>query len=333
MTPLVSICMPCYNGSRCLDAAIESVLAQTWAHLELIVVDDGSTDDSLEIARRYEARGVRVMSQPNAGQSAAANAALRSARGEFVKFFDADDLMSPDMVERQVRALTRHPRCLAYSEWARFCTDPAEAVFKPRPGWHDASPVDWLVETWADGEPMMQCGQFLIPRPLLDQVGGWDERLSLINDFEFFSRLVLASDGIVLTPGARLFYRSNVPGSLSAQRSPQAWRSAALSLQLGTDALLSREDSPRTRTAAAAILQGLVYSLYPNLPRVVTAIECRIAELGGSPLRAQGGKGFRAASRVLGWKAARWLQILAGKHPWPVRADIQPNSRPAGADA
>lgn len=325
MAPLVSICIPCYNAQTWIAAAVESALAQTWQPLEIIVVDDGSTDDSARVVHQFTNRGVRVLSQPNAGQSAAANAALRLARGDLIKFFDADDLLSPDMVERQVRSLAGCSQHLAYSEWARFQTDPAKAVFRIRPSWHDAPPVEWLVETWADGGPMMQCGQFLIPRALLDQVGGWDERLSLINDFEFFTRLILASEGIVFTPGARLFYRSNVSGSLSAQRSAVAWRSAALSLRLGTDYLLRAEDSVGTRRAAGNILQGLVYSMYPNMPVLTAELERRIAELGGSPLRAQGGKGFQFASRVLGWKTARWLQILAGKHPWPVRS-----ARPSG---
>jgi len=318
--PLVSICIPAFNAARWLPAALESALAQTYPHCELIVVDDGSTDDTLAVARGFESRGVRVVHQANAGQCAAANHALRLARGDYVKFFDADDLLSPEMIARQVAALRERPGCLAYGEWARFHTDPAEARFVPRAGWHDAAPADWLVEIWSDGEPMMQCALFLLPRPLLDACGGWDERLSLINDFEFFARLVAASAGIVFTPGARLFYRSGLPGSLSGRKSARAWQSAFLSTTLGTDHLLRLEDSPRTRRAAATMLQGLVHAMYPSMPDLVRDLETRTATLGGSPLRPQGGKMFLLLSRLLGWKTARRLQVLAGKWPQPVRA-------------
>jgi len=316
--PLVSIIIPCYNAARWLAASLESALEQTWPHREIIVVDDGSTDGSLGVARGFESRGVRVVTQSNAGQCAACNHGLRLAKGGFIKFLDADDLLSPESVALQVAALAAKPGCLAYGEWARFHADPAEAAFTPRPGWHDAAPADWLVEIWAEAQPMMQCAQFLIPRELLERTGGWDERLSLINDFEFFARLVTASRGIAFTPGARLFYRSGLPGSLSRSRSARAWESAFLSTILGTGHLLALEDSPRTRRAATAILQGLIHDMYPNMPALVARLETRVAELGGSTLQPLGGKGFQLARRLLGWKAARWLQFLAGRYPRPL---------------
>jgi glycosyltransferase involved in cell wall biosynthesis len=312
---LVTVCIPCYNAGPWLAPAIESALAQTHPAVEIIVINDGSTDDSLAVAQGYAARGVRVVTQSNAGQCAAANHGLRLARGEYVKFFDADDLLSPNMLALQVVALRDRPESLAYAEWARFHTDPREADFVMRPGWHDAAPVDWLVEVWQEAQPMMQCAQFLIPRGLLDRAGGWDERLSLINDFEFFARLITASTGVAFTPGARLYYRSGLPGSLSQSRSARAWQSAFLSTTLGTAHLLAREDSPRTRRVAATMLQGLIYEMYPNMPSLVAQLEARVAELGGTPLSPQGGRGFHFARRLLGWKTARRLQRWTGKYP------------------
>lgn len=316
--PLVSIIIPCHNAARWLAQTLESALAQTWAHKEIILIDDGSTDGSLEIARRFEPRGVLVHSQPNSGQCAACNQGLRLAKGSFIKFFDADDLLSPNHLALQVAALVGRPGCLAYGEWARFHTLPTEALFTPRPGWHDSGPIDWLVEIWTDAQPMMQCAQFLIPRELLERAGGWDERLSLINDFEFFTRLTLASRGIVFTRDARLYYRSGQPGTLSRQRSATAWHSAYLSSTLAVSQLLSAEDSARTRRVGAAILQNLVYDMYPNMPRLVAELERRIADLGGSDLKPLGGGGFRLMRGFTGWKFARWIQYWAGKYPGPL---------------
>lgn len=318
MNPKVSVIIPCYNAERWLAASLDSAFAQTWSNLEVILVDDGSKDNSLAVARGYESRGLRIVSQTNQGQCVACNHGLRLAQGDYIKFFDADDLLSPDSVALQVAALSARPGSVAYGEWARFRTDPAEAVFTPRPGWHDAAPIDWLVEIWSDAQPMMQCAQFLLPRELLVRVGGWDERLSLINDFEFFSRLVLGSTGVVFTPGARLYYRSGLAGSLSGSRSRRAWESAFLSLTLGTDHLLRAESSPRTRRVAAVILQNLAYEMYPNLPKLVRDLESRATALGGSSVAPQGGRGFNLMRRFLGWKAARWLQLWSGKYPRPI---------------
>lgn len=313
--PLVSIVTPCYNAAPWLAAALDSALAQTYRPLEIIAVDDGSTDATPAILTDYASRHpdtLRVLTQPNRGQCAAANAGLAVSKGHYIKFFDADDLLSPDAVATQISALACKPRHLAYGTWGRFRTKPEETKFTPHPGWHDSdSPLDWLCETWGDTEPMYQCALWLIPRPLIDAAGGWDERLSLINDFEFFTRLVLASAGIVHTPAARLHYRSGLPGSLSGQKSRRAWESAVLSTRLGTGNVLARENTPRTRRLSANLLQQLVFSLYPAHPDLHRPLLDEIAALGGSDLHPGGGRTFRLLARTLGWRFALHVRRLA----------------------
>ncbi len=319
MSPLVSIITPCHNAARWLESSLRSSLDQTWPNLEVILVDDGSTDDSVQIARGLESSGrLTIVTQPKSGQCAACNHGLRVARGDYVKFFDADDLLSPRAVEIQVSHLRERPDCLGYAEWARFTDRPEDARFEPRVEWQDGAPVDWLVRSWSGGAGMMQCGQFLIPRPLLASAGGWNEELGLINDLEFFTRLIVASRGVVFTPGARLYYRSGIPGSLSGSRSAAAWRSAWRSAMLAADHLLGAEDSARTRRAAATTLASVLYAMYPNCPDLCRSLEARVAGLGGTDLRPSGGRAFRLASRIIGWKPARWVQVANGKYPRPL---------------
>lgn len=314
MTSLVSIVIPCFNAARWLPAALDSALAQSYRPLEIIAVNDGSTDTTSAILADYQARHpdiFRILTQPNCGQCVAVNAGLAESTGCYIKYFDADDLLSPNAVAVQVAALAGRPRHLAYGAWGRFFVDPAETKFDPRPGWHDSnSPLDWICETWADTEPMYQCGLWLIPRALLDQVGGWDERLSLINDFEFFPRLVLASNGIVHTPAARLYYRSGLPGNLSGQKTRRAWESAVLSTRLATGLVRQREDSARTRRLTANLLQQLVYSLHPDHPDLVTGLLTEIRTLGGASVLPGGGRTFQLLARILGWRAALGLRRL-----------------------
>ncbi len=313
--PLVSLIIPCRNAETWLVATLESVLAQTWSHREIIVVNDGSRDDSLAVAQRFTSRGVTVVDLPNRGASAARNHGLRLARGELIKFLDADDLLAPESLSVQVAALAGRSDRLAFGPWARFHDDPAQAVFTPHPGWHDSAGAAWIKETWRDTEPMYQCGMFLIPRPLLERCGGWNEQLSLIDDFEFFTRLVLGSAGLVFTPEARLYYRSGLPGSLSDHKSRRAWESAVLSTRLAADELIAAEDTAETRRLSANMLQKLVYSFYPEHADLRNQLETQIARLGGSDLPPGGGTGFRTLARLTGWRFAARLRYRLGRRP------------------
>ncbi|WP_420457536.1 glycosyltransferase family 2 protein [Rubrivirga sp.] len=309
---LVSVLIPAYNAERYVGEAIESVLSQTYPHVEIIVVNDGSTDGTREVLGPYEAQGVRVIDQPNAGQCAAANRAFSESNGELVKFFDADDVLAPDHVARQVERLGDRRDAVAVGEWARFYgDDPETAVFEPLPMYRNADPVDWLTTEWTGARPMMQCALWLIPREVLGRSGLWDRRLSLINDFEFFSRVLLSASEVLYTPGARLFYRSGLGASLSGRKSRPARESQALSLLLGTQHLLDAEDSPKTRRACAHVLQDFVYDVYPQHPDLRARVHQRVAELGGSDLPPDGPPGFQRLRRFVGWRLARRVERAA----------------------
>lgn len=309
--PLVSVCMPCYNAERYLLAALESVLAQSWRPIEIIAVNDGSTDRTGEILDSCRNRGVQVIHQENKGQCAAANRALSAATGQLIKFFDADDLLAPDMIRLQVESLSGRSDAVAMGEWARFYSKTSEAEFKPLPMYRNAKPAEWLAAEWSGGEPMMQCALWLIPRDVLERAGGWDERLSLINDFEFFTRVLLTAREIIFAPNAKVYYRSGVLGSLSGQRSRRAVESQFLSLMLGTCHLLKAENSVRTRRACANILQTFEYEHYPRYPDLRAQVRERVAELGGADIKPAGPPGFHKARAWLGWKAARYVQRAA----------------------
>ena len=113
---LVSILIPCFNAEKWVAQAIESALAQTWSEKEVIVVDDGSTDNSLEIIRRFDGR-IRWESGPNRGGGAARNRLLELASGEWLQYLDADDFLLPQKLERQIEFARLHP--IATSSTAR----------------------------------------------------------------------------------------------------------------------------------------------------------------------------------------------------------------------
>ncbi len=143
---LISICIPCHNAADYVPAALDSVLAQTWKNFEIIVVDDGSTDGSAEVLAQYAVEGIQVISERCGNAAKARNRALREARGDYIKFFDADDLMSPEMLERQMARLNGRHNAVASSEWGRFYSDDLNSFSSnPEEVWKDMDAGDWFV--------------------------------------------------------------------------------------------------------------------------------------------------------------------------------------------
>ena len=134
-----------------------STLGQTWRHREIIVVDDGSTDETLAVVRQFESNEVRVVTQPNQGATAARNKAFSLSRGDYIQWLDADDLLSPDKVAHQMQAAgqTGDGRTLFSSPWASFRYRPAKGKIIPTPLWADLAPTEWLTRKW-EGNLHMQ---------------------------------------------------------------------------------------------------------------------------------------------------------------------------------
>jgi len=276
VTALVSIVIPCYNAEAWIAQAIESSLAQTWPQKEVIVVNDGSRDGSVAVARTFEGAGVRVIDQPNRGASAARNAGLDAARGEFLQYLDADDLLAPDKIERQMRAAAESgPGVLFSGTWGRFYGQPAAATFPPQPLCLDAGP--------------------------------WDEHRDPDDDGEYFARVLLASRGVRFCREAVSYYRSGLTGSLSDTGSDRAWSAVYRSHGLTAERLRRAEDSPRTRHASATMFQRFIYESYPWAAECRRQAAAQVAALGGSGLEPEGGLKFQLARRFLGWRLARRL--------------------------
>ena len=308
---LVSVCVPCHNAGPWLAATLEALLAQTWRELEIIVVDDGSDDGSGALLDGYRERGVTVVHQTAGGAARARNTALALARGTVVKFFDADDLLSPDLIERQLVALGGREDGVASCGWGRFRrADGSDLQRNPEPVWCSLPSDDWLVQAWRWARPMMQPGLFLMPRALLERCGGWDERLSLIDDFEFYSRVLCAAREVRFTPEAVVAYRSALPGSLSSRKDRRAMESAQLSLRLGTGHLLARRTDATARRSCANMLQNFVHEAWadPGCRDLAAALEPEIARLGGSDLPLPGGPRLQRLGRLIGWRRAVGLQ-------------------------
>ena len=312
--PTISVLIPAHNAAAFIEQTLDSVVQQSLRPFEIVVVDDGSTDETARIVNRYVlSHGVRLVTQENSGQSAARNRALALASGEYIKFLDADDVLAPDALRLQVDRLRGRSNCIAASDWARFYDTVHSARFVPEPVWLDLDPVAWLVTSWDSGGGMSQCGMFLIPRRLLALAGGWNESLSFMEDFEFFTRVLLTCQEVLFTPGATLFYRSGLPNSVSGRRSREAAESALEAVTLSTQRLLREHDSSSTRHACATVLQAFVHNNFPDHPDLLARAKAEAVRLGGSSRAPDGSLGFHVLRRMIGWRAARRVELFAAK--------------------
>jgi glycosyltransferase involved in cell wall biosynthesis len=311
--PLVSILIPTFNSEHFIGETLESALNQTWSNIEVVVVNDGSTDQTAREIERCSSSKVIVVHQRNRGQTAALNVCLARARGQFIQYLDADDLISSDKIERQLHRLIGQPGCIASAEWGRFYSDPKDTKFLPEEVSQDLSPLDWLALSRRDGLGMMFPALWLLPRCIVEAVGGWREDLSLNNDAEYFTRVLLHANRVLFCPGAKCYYRSGVAGSLSGRKSSAAWQSQFAVNELCQQYVLARENSERMRRGFALSWQHLAHASYPYNRTLAERALAQARALHPARIWPDGGTTFRILSRVLGWRLARRLQVASGR--------------------
>ena len=205
--PPVSVVVPCYNAAKFLPDAIASVRAQDYAPIEIIVVDDGSTDDTPQVAAALGA-GIRYLRQDNAGPASARNHGLHEARGEFIGFADADDQWPEGKLELQVGRLLAEPSLDVVTGRIRYIELPG------------AKKLDLPFEGPDNTVAHIHLGAGLFRRRVFEKVGLLDETLRISEDFDWFIRAREAGLRIVVLHEVTLLYRlheSNMTRELSAR--------------------------------------------------------------------------------------------------------------------
>jgi glycosyltransferase involved in cell wall biosynthesis len=314
MNCTVSILIPACNAERWIGSAIQSGLDQSWPKIEVIVVEDGSTDQTLAVAKRYESARVKVMRQDHRGAAAARNTALREAQGDFLQYLDADDFLSADKIQEQVTLLRENPDHLSVSSSVYFFDgkDP-DSGLEERSGAVDTDdPVKWLIEFLGPDGPFgtVPCGAWLTPRSVAERAGPWDVSVrSPDDDGEYFARVVLASHGIRASNAGRYYYRKFVQGgSYSSTYSEVLLQGRLHSLNCKADHLLARTTDPRAYRALANRYLDLAFGAYPSFPKLTDQALRKAHEMGDTDYRPRFGtwKG-ELLRHLVGWKAAKRL--------------------------
>lgn len=311
MRSLVSILIPAFNAERWIGDTIRSVLAQTWEPKEIIIVDDGSTDQTLLIARQFQSASVCVVTQENQGAPAARNKALSLSQGDYIQWLDADDLMAPDKIAGQMEMLMQggSRRTLASCAFGQFMYRPNRARFTPTVLWCDLSPTEFLLRKLEQRRFMVNSA-WLVSRELTAAAGPWDVRLHYDDDGEYFCRVLLASDAVRFLSEARVYYRSVGTTSVSyIGTSNSKLESLWLSMQLHIRYLRSLEDSERTRASCIRYLQNYLIEFYPRRLDIVEQMNQTARNLGG-----------QLEGPHLPWKYS-WMKALLG-WGWTKRAQL-----------
>jgi len=211
-SPRVSVIIPTYNRSWCLSAAIDSILSQTFQNMELIVVDDGSTDETPALLSRYGSR-LRCLRQTNQGVSAARNNGIQAASGALIAFLDSDDTWQPEKLARQVAFFNRQPAakiCQTEETWIR-------RGVRVNPKRRHRKPSGWIFEA-SLALCLVSPSAVMMRRELLEEIGGFDESLPACEDYDLWLRISLRhpihliDDALVVKRGGHEDQLSGAPG-------------------------------------------------------------------------------------------------------------------------
>lgn len=216
--PLVSVIIPTYNSAAYLPSALDTVLAQNYPNTEIIVIDDGSTDNTTDVLRPYQAK-IRTVTQKNAGSAAARNRGIAEAAGALIVFLDADDLLLPGKLHAQAaRFMADDAPDMVHSGWL-LIDEAGQQIGEKRP-WRDAPVLD--VESWLRVKPV-KLGAIMVQRSWLQKVGGFDPALRQSQDSDLLLRLALAGCRAVWHRAPTLAYRV-YPTSTIRRNAPAQYR-------------------------------------------------------------------------------------------------------------
>jgi glycosyltransferase involved in cell wall biosynthesis len=307
MSLLVSILIPAFNAERWLEETIQSACAQTYQRREIIIVDDGSTDGTVAIARRFCSNSVKVLSQKNQGASKTRNTAFAHAQGDYIQWLDADDLLAPDKIERQISAALAggDKTVLLSSAWGHFYHRVETASVRPTALWRDLTPREWLSLKMGRNLHMPNF-TWLVSRELTNAAGPWDPRLTLDDDGEYFCRILLASSSVKFVEGAKGFYRRSSRLSQSQiSTSDRKLRSQLLSMKLHINYLTSLEQGEGLRDICLQFLQRWSIHFYPERMDLVRELQEYARQVGGELPTPELPRKYRLIQALFGWSTAK----------------------------
>lgn len=305
---IVSIIIPLHNAEAYILETLKSCFEQIYTNIEVIVVENGSSDNSWEFLNTIADTRLQCYQIDIANASAARNFGYKKATGDYIMFLDADDIVSKTKIDKQLRVLENlEEGWIASCAWGKFTNSIEQACFIQQDTWRIKDPVQWCITSW-NGGGMMIPGCWLIPKPIIEKAGLWNETLTLHDDGEFMCRVLLASQGNVFVENAWVYYRQ-VSNSLS--RKNQSYKAAKSTLDVCESYrkhVLPLEDSPIVRQALAYNYRRFMYEFHPKHKDLLDLAKQSIQTLGVKNTPLIGGENFKKLSKIVGFYNALSLR-------------------------
>lgn len=203
--PKVSVIIPTYNYGKHIRKAIDSVLAQTYQDIEIIVVDDGSTDDTRKIIQSNYGSHVRYFFQENIGAPAARNLGIKRSSGEYIIFLDADDFLDPNQVSLFMSQSKKYPDTIIYGPWIKFLETDTICTHLYSRGKFEGKD---MLESWLGGWFIASCAIFW-PRKIITALDGWDETLKANQDGDLGMRALISGYKFQYCPNAFAYIKGH----------------------------------------------------------------------------------------------------------------------------
>ncbi|WMI68450.1 glycosyltransferase [Mangrovimonas sp. YM274] len=315
----VSVVIPLFNAVTFIEETLQSVFNQTFENIEVIIVDDDSTDGSFELAKKYQSDTVKVVKNKDKGACAARNYGFELSSGDYIQYLDADDLLSSNKIESQVKVLNGVRDQLAVCNTIHFyetpdtgiCTD-TDYVFST-----DA-PEDLFIKLWGGLDSkmnMIQTSAWLTPRALIEEAGSWNEQLAKDQDGEFFARVGLQSKGIIYVPEAKNYYRKHIKGSnIASQKQRKHIKSNLLATDLKSQYLFNISQSQEAKLAIATQYKHVAMDAWPEFKDITKKAMEACQDLGGSFYKPKlGGSVIELIKSVFGWRIAKSVSFYGHK--------------------
>lgn len=316
--PLVSIIIPVFNAEKYIAETITSAINQTWKNIEILIIDDCSDDASFTIAKSFESEKLKVFQQQKKGASAARNKGIKEAKGNYIQFLDADDLLEETKIEYQLQAINFTKNSLAICPVIHFpdgscCKNFLPDEYEKKFYKSSSDPVNFLLKLYGlenNQGCMIALHAWLTSTELINKAGFWDETLTVDDDGEYFCRIVLTAEKIICTKNTFCYYRKfNNKKSLSAQLNFESFESRVQALNLKKQHLAAKYNPVLVKKILANHYWNIAQLAYPRFKSLSQQAVLQAKAGNYSSKKYVGGPVSNMLSKFLGWRIMRYVSF------------------------
>jgi glycosyltransferase involved in cell wall biosynthesis len=317
MRPLVSIIVPAWNTQNYIGMTIESILNQSYKNLQIIIVNNGSTDETENIVREYTDDRIEIISlEENKGANYAREIGLNYSKGDYIQYLDSDDLLSNCKIENQLKYLIGKNSEIAFGDSVFFLDNENPLMKAAEPNnmfyYTSSDPISFILNLYGlnNRGGMIPIHAWLCPKDLLIKSGEWNPDLTVDDDGEYFCRVVLNSKKIHYVEDSSVFYRKYTSRkSLSKEQNLVAMRSTYLATDLKLQTCLSKgERIADVKKVFAKYYMELANIYWPEYPHLTKDALIKVKQLGGTDyIPYIGNRYLDQIKYIIGWRLAKCI--------------------------